>query len=251
MTGWQFLFVALAGAACGVVNSIAGGGSLILFPVLMLTGMQPLDANVTNSVSTWAGYAGGVAGFRSELARHRRNLPRLLATTLAGSATGCVLLLVTPATAFDIIVPFLVLFGTLLTAFQPWIRSRLREPEVVDGGLGASALIGIFLATVYGGYFGGGLGVIVLAVLGLTVHDTLRNLNASKAAIALCAATVSVVVFGIFGPVHWDYVLVAAPSTLLGGYLGAAIARRLDENVLRIAVVIIGVAAALYLFLKS
>ncbi|MHB1138316.1 MAG: sulfite exporter TauE/SafE family protein [Microthrixaceae bacterium] len=251
MTLWTFLAVAAAGAACGVVNSIAGGGSLILFPVLLLTGLRPLDANVTNSVSTWAGYVGGVGGFRTEIRAHRATLPRFVVATIAGSTVGCVLLLVTPGAAFDIIVPWLVLGATALTALQPVVRARLKDRSGLTNQPNASAVIGVFLATIYGGYFGGGLGVMVLAVLGVTVRDTLRNLNASKAVISLVDATVSVAVFGLFGPVHWDYVAVAAPTTLLGGYAGATIARRLDERVLRVCVVVVGVSVAGYLFVGA
>ena len=126
MTGWDVVLVAAAGAACGVINSIAGGGSLILFPVLLLTGLKPLDANVTNSVSTWPGYVGGVGGFRAEIRERRHRLPRLLLATVAGSVTGCVLLLATPSSAFDVIIPWLVLAATVLTALQPAVRKRLR-----------------------------------------------------------------------------------------------------------------------------
>lgn len=248
MTIWTAVAVAAAGAACGIVNSIAGGGSLILFPVLMLTGLKPLDANVTNSVSTWAGYVGGVGGFRGELRAQRSLLPRLAVATLAGSTVGCVLLLVTPSEAFDVIVPWLVLGATALTALQPVVRARLSERSGVSNQPTVAAVVGVFLATIYGGYFGGGLGVMVLAVLGLTIRDTLRNLNASKSVLTLIDATVSVAVFGLFGPVHWDYVAVAAPTTLLGGYAGAAIARRLDERVLRACVIVVGLGVSVYLF---
>ncbi len=251
MTLLDVAAVAAAGAACGVINSIAGGGSLILFPVLLLTGLAPLDANVTNSVATWPGYVGGVGGFRSEIKERRRRLPRLLVATVAGSVTGCVLLLVTPSSAFDVIVPWLVLAATALTALQPVVRRRLREAKDPDGRVGVGALFGVFLATIYGGYFGGALGVIVLAVLGLTIHDTLRHLNATKSVISLFDASISVIVFGLFGPVHWAYVAVAAPTTLLGGYLGAAIARKLNERVLRFCVVGFGIAVSIYLFVAS
>ena len=250
MTGWDVVLVAVAGAACGVINSIAGGGSLILFPVLLLTGLKPLDANVTNSVSTWPGYVGGVGGFREEIRERRHRLPRLLVATVAGSVTGCVLLLATPSSSFDVIIPWLVLAATVLTALQPAVRKRLREGSAADGQAGGGALVMIFLAAIYGGYFGGALGVIVLAVLGLTIHDTLRHLNATKSVISLVDASISVIVFGLFGPVHWAYVAVAAPTTLAGGYLGAAIARRLDERVLRACVVVFGLAAAAYLFVR-
>lgn len=243
--------VAFAGLLCGIVNSIAGGGSLILFPALLATGMPSLTANVTNSVATWPGYIGGVVGFRREIAAQRRRMPRLIVATVSGSALGCTLLLLTDEGAFDVVVPFLVLFASLLTAVQPMARRRLADRSVTADDLpGPVALVSLFLASVYGGYFGGALGVIIVGVLGLTVHDTFQRLNAGKALLSLADATVSVLVFGLFGPVQWLFVAVAAPSTLVGGYLGARVATRLDERVLRAAVVIFGVAVSIYLLVR-
>jgi uncharacterized membrane protein YfcA len=247
---WTFVVVAAAGAACGLVNTIAGGGSLILFPVLLVTGLAPLDANVTNSVSTWAGYVGGVGGFRAEIRSQRHTLPRLLVATVLGSTTGCILLLATPSAAFDVIVPFLVLAATGLTAIQPVVQRRLKERPADHPQPGAAAIVSVFVATIYGGYFGGALGVIVLAVLGLTIRDTLRNLTASKSVISLVDASVSVVIFGLLGPVHWLYVAVAAPTTLLGGYVGAHAARHMDEQVLRACVVGLGLIVSVALFVR-
>lgn len=242
------VLVAVAGLLCGVVNSIAGGGSLILFPALLATGMPSLSANVTNSVATWPGYVGGVAGFRREIRDQRRRLPRLVAATLAGSVVGCTALLLTPEGAFDVVVPFLVLFASLLTALQPAAKRRLAARGGVGEVPGRAAVVGLFAAALYGGYFGGALGVIIVGVLGLTVHDTFSRLNASKALLTLVDASVSVVIFGLFGPVEWLFVAVAAPSTLLGGFVGARVATRLDERVLRACVVGFGVLVSMALF---
>jgi uncharacterized membrane protein YfcA len=245
------VLVAAAGMACGLLNSIAGGGSLILFPALVLTGLAPLSANVTNSVATWIGYVGGVAGFRREMPGLRPRLVPLGLAVLAGSTTGCVLLLVTPSDAFDVVVPVLVLVATGLTAVQPRIRRRVVEHAAGSSGVGRMAIGAMFLATIYGGYFGAALGVIILGVLGVTIRETMRELNATKSVLSLVDASVSVVVFGLFGPVQWALVAVAAPTTLVGGFLGAAIARRLDEQVLRRAVVVLGLAAAAYLAVRA
>ena len=250
MTSFDAALVAFAGLLCGTVNSIAGGGSLILFPALLATGMPSLAANVTNSVATWPGYVGGVVGFRHEIAAQRRRMPRLVGATVAGSAVGCGLLLLTPEGAFDVVVPFLVLFASLLTAAQPAAKRRLAERARSDDLPGPAAMAGLFAAAIYGGYFGGALGVIIVGVLGLTVHDTFRRLNAGKALLSLVDASVSVTVFGLFGPVQWAFVAVAAPSTLVGGYLGARVASRLDENILRLSVVGFGVLVSIYLFLR-
>lgn len=251
MSALDGALVAFAGLLCGIVNSIAGGGSLILFPALLATGMPSLAANVTNSLATWPGYVGGVLGFRDDIRSQRRRLPPLVLATLAGSAIGCTLLLVTPEGAFDVVVPFLVLFASLLTAAQPAAKRRLADRAATGEQPSRAAMAGIFAAALYGGYFGGALGVIIVGVLGLTVHDTFRRLNAGKALLSLVDASVSVVVFGLFGPVEWRYVAIAAPTTLLGGFLGARVAQRLDEKVLRAAVVTFGVAVSLYLFARA
>jgi uncharacterized membrane protein YfcA len=250
MSGADVALIAIAGLLCGTINTIAGGGSLILFPALLATGLPPLSANVTNSVATWPGYVGGVTGFRRELEDQGHRLPPLLLATLAGSTTGCILLLVTPKSTFDIIVPGLVLFASLLTGFQPWLKHRLTGGGAASGRVGRGAVVAVFFATIYGGYFGGALGVIVVAVLTLTVHDTLRRLTALKSVVSLVDASVSVVIFGIFGPVHWMAVGVAAPTTLIGGYAGAAIAKRLSESLLRWSVVVFGVGVSIYLFVR-
>ena len=242
------VLVALAGLACGAVNAMAGGGSLILFPALLATGMGPLAANVTNSVSTWPGYLGSSYGFRSELEAERSRLPRLAVATLGGSLVGCTLLLITPTAAFDRVVPVLILAAAALLAVQPLVARRVGEP-VEHQRSRRFQFAAIFLASLYGGYFGAALGVIFLGVLALTIAEPLRRLNGLKAGLSVVDSTVSLVIFGLFGPVHWAAVAVAAPAALVGGYVGARLARRVDDNVLRVGVVVFAVAVAGYLAL--
>jgi len=245
------LLLAGSGLLAGAVNAVAGGGSLILFPTLVATGYGTLEANVTNSVALWPGFVGGVVGFRRELAGQRARAISLSITAAAGSAVGCVLLLATPPSAFDVVVPFLVLAASLLLAAQPRV-STLVGPPSADHRANARVLYpAVGLAAVYGGYFGGALGVILLGVLALTVHDTLRRLNALKAALSLVVASVTVVAFGLFGPVDWAAVAIIAPAALAGGFLGARVARRLNDRALRWAVVVFGVVVAVLLFLRS
>lgn len=243
------LLVALAGLACGAINALAGGGSLVLFPALIAAGIGPLAANVTNSVSTWPGYLGSSLGFRDELRSQRHRLPRLAAATLAGSAIGCVLLLVTPPDAFDAIVPVLVLLAAGLLAVQPAVARRVGEPVEHHPRARRFQLLAVFGASIYGGYFGAALGVIFLAVLALTIAEPLKRLNGLKAGLSVVDATVSLVIFGLFGPVDWAAVAIAAPAALVGGYLGAHAAKRVDDQVLRIAVVVFAVVVAVYLWL--
>jgi uncharacterized membrane protein YfcA len=235
----------------GGINSIAGGGSLILFPVLVALGLPTKDANVTNSVAQWPGYLGGVAGFREEYVGQRGRLIRFGAVAVLGGITGCVLLLTTPTAAFDVVVPVLVLLASLLLAVQPLLTKRLkREEDAAAHGDPVWVYVALFFATVYGGYFGGALGVILVGVLGLALHR-LKLANALKSALSAVTATVTLVIFGIFGPVHWLVVAVAAPASLLGGFLGARVATKIPATPLRVMIVTFGVAVSLYLFLRD
>jgi uncharacterized membrane protein YfcA len=210
-------FLLAAGLVSGAVNAVAGGGSLLVFPALLAVGFPPLAANVTNSVAQWPGYVGVVAGARNELPGQRRRLIATSAVAVFGAALGCVLLLVLPGSVFDAVVPVLVLLASALLGLQPWLKRWIAPPEPGRPDRMAVLLPAIFFAAVYGGYFGGALGVILIATL------------------SLCA------------PVDWRAVALLAPATLVGGYLGARLARRLPENVLRASVVVLGVAVGIYL----
>ena len=251
MSATDLLVIAAVALAAGGINSIAGGGSLILFPVLVALGLGTVAANVTNSVSQWPGYIGGVLGFREEYGGQRGRLVRFGGVALLGGTAGCVLLLTTPSSAFDVVVPVLVLMASLLLAVQPLITRRLRRTDHAAGRRDPRWLYGaLFLATVYGGYFGGALGVILVGVLGIGLHD-LKLANALKSALSLTTATVTVVIFGIWGPVDWVAVAVAAPAALLGGFLGARVARRIPATPLRVFIVTFGVAVSIYLFVRA
>jgi uncharacterized protein len=235
----------------GGINSIAGGGSLILFPTLVALGLGTVSANVTNSVSQWPGYLGGVAGFRDEYVGQRSRLLRFGVVSALGGAVGSVLLLTTPSSAFDVVVPVLVLLASLLLAVQPLLTRRLQRDQV-DGPRRDPVwlYVALFLATVYGGYFGGALGVILVGVLGLALHR-LKLANALKSALSAVTATVTLIIFGLFGDVQWAVVAVAAPASLIGGFLGARIATRIPSTPLRVLIVTFGVAVSIYLFLRA
>jgi uncharacterized membrane protein YfcA len=240
-----------AGLLAGGVNAVAGGGSLLLFPALVAAGYTTLAANVTNSVALWPGYVGGVAGFRDELGGERRRLTTLSVISAVGTAIGCVLLLITPEGAFDIVVPFLVLLATLMLAVQPRVSRIVR---VLREGAHANKKVlypAIGLASVYGGYFGGALGVILLGTLALTVPERLRKLNGLKTVLQLVVASVTVLVFGVFGPVDWVAVAIIAPAAMVGGFAGGLVARRLDDALLRRIIVGFGVVVAALLFARA
>jgi uncharacterized protein len=241
------VFLLVAGLVAGGVNAVAGGGSLLVFPALLAVGFSPLAANVTNSVAQWPGYVGIVAGSRTELRGQRRRILLTSSVAVAGAAVGCVLLLVLPASVFDTVVPVLVLLASALMALQPQIKRWIGAPEPGAPDRLALLLPAVFLAAVYGGYFGGALGVILIATLSLCAHDTLVRLNALKGLLSLVIATVTVLIFSFGAPVDWLAVALLAPTTLIGGFLGIRLARRMPENVLRWSVVVLGVGVGIYL----
>jgi uncharacterized membrane protein YfcA len=243
----SLVFLLVAGLLAGGVNAVAGGGSLLVFPALLAVGFPPLAANVTNSVAQWPGYVGIVVGVRKDLQGQRRRILLTSAVAVVGSALGCVLLLILPGAVFDAVVPALVLLASALLGFQPWIKRWIGAPEPGAPDRLRALLPAVFLAAVYGGYFGGALGVILIATLSLCAHDRLVRLNALKGLLSLVIATVTVVIFAFEAPVDWLAVALLAPTTLVGGFLGAQVAQRLPENVLRWAVVVVGAAVGIYL----
>lgn len=247
MSAAQLALVSAAGLIGGFVNSIAGGGSLLLFPALVASGMGTVPANVTNSVALWPGYIGNVVALGPEDRPGRSRWQVFLASAL-GAVGGCALLLLTPASAFDVVVPFLVLAASALLALQPRIKAALGGHASDRHG---ELLAGSVLGGLYGGYFGGGLGVIFMALLGLTVAAPLTRVNALKGVLQLIVSTVALVVFAVFGPVHWLAAVLIAPLALLGGVIGGRFVRRLSEPVLRACVVTFGVIVGVWLAIRA
>jgi uncharacterized protein len=246
----QLALLVSAGMLSGAVNALAGGGSLLLFPTLLAVGFPPLAANVTNSVIQCSGSAGLALGSRQEL---RGQLGRVLSSTsvaVAGSVVGSLLLLVLPAEVFNAVVPALVALASMLLGVQPWLARSIGEPEPDAPDRRAVLLPAVFLAAIYGGYFGGALGVILIATLALTARDDLRRLNAVKGVLSLIIGAVSVVVFAIGAPVDWLVVALLSPANLVGGFLGAKLAGRLPAAALRVAVVVVGLAVSIYMFVR-
>ena len=244
------ILITVAGFLAGGVNALAGGGSLISFPALVAAGLPTLDANVTNTTAVWPGYLGSAAAYREELRGQRNRLSRLAVTALLGGVAGSVLLLSTDDEVFDTVVPFLVLAGSLLLAFQPRIGAFVAARATSARRAGVELHLALFAAAIYGAYFGGGLGVILLAVLAIYVADHLQRLNALKSVISLLVNTVALVAFALFGPVDWLSVAIVAPASLAGGYVGARFARRLSPTALRSTVVVFGIVVAVWLFAR-
>jgi hypothetical protein len=241
------LLVLAGGLVAGFANTVAGGGSLLTFPLLVAVGLPPLDANVTNTVGIVPAAVGGLFGLRRELAGQGRRLALLMPFAVGGAVVGAVLLLTTPARVFTRVVPALIVVACLVLLAQ---RPLSRVLEKRRRSRSSLLLAGLFVAAVYGGYFGAAVSVLVLAILAVTIDDALQRLNALKVPLAGAMNLVSGVAFAIFGPVHWAYVLVLAPATLVGGRLGASAARRVPDEPLRLAVVVVGLGAALWLQLS-
>jgi uncharacterized membrane protein YfcA len=237
----ELVLLAVVALLAGGLNAVAGGGSLLLFPALLALGLGPLAANVTTTVSLWPGYVGTTVGYRGELRGQRRRVVALCATALVGGATGALLLLTTPEELFDDVVPFLVITASLLLAVQTLVTRWVQGLPGSAGGVHSPLLhLALFLGAVYGGYFGGALGVVLLAVLAVFLVEGMQRLNALKAVLSLLVNTVALVAFAVFGPVVWTAAAVAAPAALVGGYLGARAARRLPATWLRAVVVLFG-----------
>lgn len=247
LDGGQEAFLALAAFGAGIVNGAAGGGTLLSFPALLAVGFPALTANVTSSVGIWTGYLGGVAGFRREVVGQPDRLRALAATVVAGGVAGAVLLLTTPSGDFRLAAPYLVLFACVLFGLQPLLADRLSRRRQAGHDHRWLLQSGVFLVSVYGAYFGAGAGIVYLAVLAITLTDSLGRLNGLRSVLSLIVSTASVLVFVFSAHVAWLAAGVMAGGALVGGYVGAHVARRIPTAVFRVVVVGLGLATAIEL----
>jgi uncharacterized membrane protein YfcA len=239
------LLVLAAGTLAGAINAVAGGGTLISFPALLSVGISPVTANITSSVGLLSGYAGGSVAYRQELEGQRERAKGLLIAAVVGGLVGAVLLLLTPGERFRDVVPFLILLSSALLAVQPRLAGWLKGHGSDRPAWQVQVPVG--LAAVYGSYFGGALGVILLAVLGLLVADELQRLNALKGVLSLVINLAGVAVFLFTGHVDW----LAAGLLAVGAYLGATVgvkaARKLPGQTVRAFVVVAGLVVGVTL----
>jgi uncharacterized protein len=267
MTPLDLILAGGAGFVAGGVNALAGGGTLLSFPVLVALGLPAVSANVTNTVALSPGYLGGVLSQRGAMADQRQRIRRLAVASGIGGLAGSVLLLLTSDSAFRLLIPVLLFVATLLLASQDRVRSALRlgepvaDPVLVAGPAEADPadpvgtttspsdprwlVIPVFVVSVYGGYFGAGLGIMLLAVLGMVLHDSLVRLNAIKQVLALVINATAAVIFLGSHKVYWIVALVMAVTSLLGGAVGGRLAGSIKPARLRIIVVIIGTAVSI------
>jgi hypothetical protein len=225
---------------------VAGSGSLLTFPVLLAIGYSPLVANVSNTVGLFAGNVSGAVGYRRELAGQRRAAITLGACSIAGGLGGAALLLTLPPAVFKVVVPALILVAVVLLLLQPRLaRRRASGPPTRCGRLALGA--SVFATAVYGGYFGAAQGVMFMATLEVFLDEPLQRLTGLKNVLASAANGAAAVVFIAYGPVAWEPALVLAGSSLLGGQLGAGFGRKLPAPVLRLIIVVGGLAAVVKL----
>ncbi|MER5867936.1 sulfite exporter TauE/SafE family protein [Kitasatospora sp. NPDC002040] len=245
MTLWEGLAVLLAGVGAGTINTVVGSGTLITFPVLLAFGVPPVTANVSNTIGLVPGTLSGAIGYRHELGGQRGRLLRLGTASLLGGLLGAYLLVRLPSSAFDTIVPVLILLALVLVVVQPRV-SRAMAARRRDGEgdrIGPLLLGGVFLTGIYGGYFGAAQGVLLVAVMGMLLQDSMQRINGAKNVLALIVNAVAAVFFLFTSEIDWTAVLLIAVGSTVGGQLGAKVGRRLPPPALRGVIVAVGLVA--------
>lgn len=229
----------------GGINAVAGGGTLVSFPVLIGLGVPSVNANVTNTVALCPGYFGGAYAQRAALEDQRGRARRLLPVSAVGGLVGSVLLVLTSDAVFRNLVPVLILTACALLGFQDTIKRRVFANRThAHHDAPPVLMVGVFFSAIYGGYFGAGLGIMLLAVLGLLLDDQLPKLNALKTVLSFTINIVAAMFFVFSGKVEWAYVAAMAPASMVGGHLGGSMVGKLDPKVLRAIVIAFGVAVA-------
>jgi uncharacterized protein len=251
---WQEVLIAAAAFTAGMINSVAGGGTLVSFPALLWAGRDPVLANATSTVALWPASLAGLYGFRRELAGGRRWALLFGAPSLLGGVLGAVLLLRTPSETFGRLVPYLILFATLLLALQEPISRRFLSERAEGERPSRVWLVGAvlfqFAVGVYGGYFGAGIGILMLAALGLLGFEDIHQMNGLKNLLAILINGVAAAYFVFSGAVNWADVLVMAFAAVAGGYSGARLAYRLGRRFVRRAVIATGLIMGVSLFFQ-
>jgi uncharacterized protein len=238
--------------AAGAINSVAGGGTLLSFPTLIWLGLNSVAANATSTVAIWPGSLGGMWGYRKDLRTADRRMLALTAPSLVGGISGALLLRLTPPSIFDAVVPFLILFATILFMVQETVQRMFKTGEARHESKKwlAGAILFQFFVALYGGYFGAGIGILMLGALSILGLTDIHQMNGLKNFFALCINGVAAIYFIVARMVEWPYVLVMAVGAIAGGYGGAGLARRLGRTAVRRVVIGIGFAMAVSLFVK-
>jgi uncharacterized membrane protein YfcA len=243
----QILLFFVSGVCGGVANSIAGGGSFFTFPAMLIAGIPALGANISSSIATLGGYGGGLREFRHEIAGYRRLLVRLAPVCVAGTVAGAEILLTSPPTTFRVVVPWLVGVSTVAYALAPrWAKMAQTHPAT-GPRVSARLVVGVFMLSVYGGYFGSGVGIMLLALLALTVGGDLRASQGIRLTLAFMMNCVTTIIFVNHGSLYVAAITYAGVGMALGGVLGALVISRLSAVAARRVIIAIGTATTLRL----
>ena len=243
MNAGDALLITLAGMAAGMINTVVGSGSLITFPTLVALGYPPVLANVSNNIGLVPGALSGVIGYRREIRGQRDRLRKLIPASIVGGLTGSILLLVLPSGVFKRVVIVLIVVALVLVVVQPRLARRLARPGQTAGRVSLVLIVLVGLAGVYGGYFGAAQGIILIALLGIFLADDLQRLNGVKNVLAMCVNLVASATFVIAADINWAIVGCIAVGSVIGGQLGATVGRKLNPQMLRIVIVIVGLSA--------
>jgi len=249
MTIFELSLLASASFIAGIINSIAGGGSFLTFPALVFTGVPTIAANATSAVAVFPGYLSGALGFAKELKEYPKSKFLLLITlSIMGGIGGSLLLLITPASVFSYIIPWLLGFATLLFAFGDFVAKWAKKNINSNGFLGNLTTL---IVCIYGGYFNGGLGIILLALFSTLGMRDIHLMNGLKNIMSFALSAASVVTFAIAGIVFWQQAIIMMIAATIGGYFGVVVARKLSKNTIRMIIVIIGLIMTVIFGIKA
>ena len=249
MTFINFVWIFLAATFAGAINSIAGGGALIVFPTLLFVGLSPITANATSNTAMFVGTAASAGGYLDQIKPHKSIVMKLSVASLVGSVIGAVLLLTTPETMFFKLVPFLILTAALLFTFGGRLAGHFRQDDA-PVVLTTASLIGQFVISIYGGYFGAGQGFAILALLLIIGFKKIHEMNGIKSFLAACINGIAVVPFVIAGAIAWPQAIVMSVGSILGGFIGARLAQKVNPRRVRKAVLMLAYAMTIYFFWK-
>jgi len=251
---FQVVAAVAAGFLAGIINALAGGGTLVALPVLIGLGVPPLSANIACTVGLLPGYAGGAYSYRRELGETAAYRGRLIITTTVGGLAGAGLLLVTPPRAFELIVPFLVLGAVLLLIAKPWLARQVAahgHPHPSTGRLASGLLVSMFACGLYGAYFGAALGVLLLAALGAYLQTSLQIQNGLKTVLSFGAVAAGAAVYIVLGQVVWVPALLLLGGSFVGGVVGGRFGRGLSDEVLRRIIISLGLVVSAVLMVTT
>lgn len=248
MTIATMLLLFVAAFFAGAVNAIAGGGTFLTFGALTVAGIPPITANATSSVTQFPGYITSTLAYRDEIAKSWKSAIALSVVSVIGAIAGSLLLLSLDNPSFRQIVPWLLLAATVIFAAGPWLKPKASAEKPVNS---PKSIVAQFFTSIYGGFFGAGMGIMMLAVLGITSGGTYHHLNALKNLLSILIAAVAIVIFVGGGVVAWPQALVMIPGVALGGYAGVWMARRIPQTAMRVVVVCVGLALTAYYFVTG